>query len=100
MSGDFFDERKGPAVLKHALLSRYVRPYFNKTASRSPDGRGMYIDGYAGPGSYDDDEAHGSPVVAVEALEPVRGSRNIECALIEKDADAYDQLRRLWEQPG
>lgn len=99
MSGDFFEERKGPAVLKHALLSRYVRPYFSKTASRSPHGRGMYIDGYAGPGSYDD-EAHGSPVVAVEALEPLRASRNIECVLIEKDAGAYDQLRSLCEQPG
>lgn len=32
------------AVLKHALFNRYVRPYFNKTASRPPDGRGMCID--------------------------------------------------------
>jgi three-Cys-motif partner protein len=90
----FFENKKGAAELKHAILERYVRIYFSKTGSTSAGHRGVYLDGYAGPGTYDDDTP-GSPRIAVEALSPLAHVRNVELIFIEKKRSTYEELSTL-----
>lgn len=97
VTGTFFQEKQAPAKLKHAILHRYVRGYFSKTGSRHRTG--LYIDGYAGPGTYDDD-APGSPVVAVETLKPLAGDRDVRFVFIEKRAPTFRALQGLCAEPG
>lgn len=98
MAESFFEEKQGPAVLKHAVLSRYVRGYFSKTASASPGRRGFYLDAYAGPGTYGD-EGIGSPSAALDALEPLEQIRDVECVFVERDPHTFDALKRLCDRP-
>lgn len=81
MANKFFIKKKQAAVLKHAILGRYVRAYVSKTGSRGPDV--AYIDGYAGPGSYDDG-AEGSPAIAIKTAKTL-GNDN----LAESRIDGY-----------
>lgn len=98
MSYDFFDERQGPAVFKHAILKRYVRIYFSKTGHPPPH-RGLYLDGYAGPGTYED-ESPGSPTVAVDALEPLTEVRDIDLVFVEKNPATFDELQQQCRRDG
>jgi hypothetical protein len=66
----FFEAQRPAALLKHGILGRYLRPYVVKTGSKSRHGRVAYVDGYAGPGTYDDGSA-GSPALAVDAARVV-----------------------------
>lgn len=97
MAGTFFEQKQGPAVLKHAVLERYVRTYFSKTGVRGRPG--LYVDGYAGPGTYHDD-LPGSPKVATNALKPLRATRNVHMIFIEKVAATFNMLTELCREPG
>ena len=68
MSSDtskFHEAKQAAAVLKHAVLDRYVTPFASKTGSTSKDGRVAFIDGYAGPGRYADGAAIFNEGVAI-----------------------------------
>lgn len=99
MTETFFESKKGAAELKHAILQRYVPIFFSKTGSRSRDHAGVYLDGYAGPGTYDDDKP-GSPRIAVDALKPLAAIRNVDLILIEKNRRTYLALKRMCDSPG
>ncbi len=63
---DFFQKKKPAAVLKHKLLAEYTRVFASMVGSR---GRGAIwiIDGYAGAGAYEDENAsRGSRLVVLE----------------------------------
>lgn len=62
---DFFESKKSAAILKHAILSRYLVQFTAKTGSRSPQGRVAFVDGHAGEGRYEDGEP-GSPALAIK----------------------------------
>lgn len=82
----FFAERQGAAIIKHGVVGRYLRYFTNKTGSRSPGGRVAYVDGYAGPGVYDDGNP-GSPELAAKVFDLVDGIRDLECFFVERDPE-------------
>jgi len=80
----FFDEQQPQAVFKHGLLGRYAS-YFAGPAGAGGDGRILYVDGYAGPGRYDDGSA-GSPLVLLAAGEgSTEFGRKPEYVFVEAD---------------
>ena len=53
---NFHKTKKSAAVLKHAIIDQYATPFASKTGTTSLDHRVAFIDGYAGPGRYEDGE--------------------------------------------
>lgn len=89
----FFKSKRAAAVLKHAILSRYVVPFTSKAGSRSAGNRVVIVDGYAGPGRYDDGEP-GSPALIADAARnhPGLQGRVVECYFVEQDEANYRNL--------
>jgi three-Cys-motif partner protein len=78
-------------VAKHAILRRYLDAWI-PIMSRY-NGRVLYIDGFAGPGIYENGEP-GSPLIALDAA--IAQVRHIEGEMyflfVEADPDRYQQL--------
>lgn len=87
----FFKERQPAAVLKHGILGRYLQPFASKTGMTAPGRRVVYLDGYAGPGTYDDGTP-GSPALAEQTAKKIAGSRELQGIYVEKDPEMYEQL--------
>ena len=93
----FFKEKQAAAVLKHGVLQRYLQPFVSKTGSTAPDNRVVYLDGYAGPGTYDDGTP-GSPILAATTAQKVEDlSRQLRCIYVEKKAEYCDTLEENLE---
>ena len=80
---------------KHELLKHYLGAWFPILASR--EGRIIFLDGFAGPGIYDDGQP-GSPIVALRTLlDHSAFPRYSRCEFIfhfiEKDPSRRDRLR-------
>lgn len=91
----FFAAPQAAAVLKHGILRRYLPVFATKTGSRA--GEVTYLDGYAGPGLYDDG-TEGSPALALQtaaALADFRGRATLHGHLIEQDKRSVDALDEL-----
>lgn len=98
----FFGERQPAAILKHAILEKYLPVYINKTGSNSWKNRVAYIDGFAGPGLYDDG-TEGSPAVAVDtarALAGMASARQVDGHLVEQNPDSCAALRDYLKAEG
>jgi three-Cys-motif partner protein len=81
------------AVLKHGVLRTYLTVFATMTGSRSVSGRVVFLDGYAGPGRYEDGSA-GSPLLAVGmAANVARWKRALECVFVERDPAHFANLR-------
>lgn len=94
-TGGFFTEPQAAAILKHGILRRYLPVFAAKTGSWR--GEVLYLDCYAGPGTYDDG-SEGSPALALataDALDGYRGNASLHGHLIEKDPQSLDSLRGL-----
>jgi three-Cys-motif partner protein len=94
----FFESPKPAAALKHGVLRRYLRPFVQLTGSTSDGGRVAYLDGYAGPGEYDDGSP-GSPAVAVDIAKVVvdeAGKLRIDGYFVEENVDNVDALKQLF----
>ncbi|XVV11415.1 three-Cys-motif partner protein TcmP [Actinoplanes sp. CA-131856] len=92
---DFFESKKSAAILKHAILSKYLVPFSAKTGSRSPGGRVAFADGYAGEGRYEDGNP-GSPALAIKtARDLLTMPRQLECMFVEKDNKAFGRLKAM-----
>lgn len=94
----FFKGQKPAAVLKHAIFTSYANAFFSMVGSRHR-GPMWLIDGYAGPGKYDDDgtgeQTKGSPIVALELAKRQRSfgtPRDIRCAFIEAKKSYFAAL--------
>jgi len=98
----FHKTKKSAAVLKHAILDQYATPFASKTGSTSPGHRVAFIDGYAGPGRYDDGhEGSGSMLLRkAHELAAMRIPRNVELHFVEQDADTLAKLRTVVENEG
>lgn len=94
VASPFFVSKKAAAVLKHALLDKYVVPFASKTGKHAPDGRVVYLDGYAGPGRYDDGTP-GSPALILESAAAIAAFRKLDCYFIEKNRKNYQSLSSL-----
>jgi three-Cys-motif partner protein len=93
--GDFFESKKAAAILKHAILSRYLVPFAAKTGSRSPGGRVAFVDGYAGEGRYEDGDA-ASPALAITVAKALLAMpRRLECTFVEKGNSEFDRLKAV-----
>ncbi|MHA6627712.1 three-Cys-motif partner protein TcmP [Pseudonocardia sichuanensis] len=88
----FFKSKRAAAVLKHAILARYVVPFAAKTGSTSTGNRVVLVDGYAGAGRYEDGEPGSPALIAEAARTPALRGRLVECFFVEKDAPTYQSL--------
>lgn len=79
----FFESRQGAALVKHSVLDPYIRLFVNKLGSRYETVQ--YLDGYAGPGVYNDGTP-GSPLLAVEVRDLVDQIRDLKATFVERDS--------------
>ena len=81
---------------KHQLLKKYLNAWFPILGKHH--GRITYIDGFAGPGEYEDGEV-GSPIIAIEAAKAhvAKGTLapnvNIDFIFVEAKPEFADHLR-------
>ncbi|MFF1782625.1 three-Cys-motif partner protein TcmP [Streptomyces virginiae] len=90
----FFVSKKAAAVLKHAILKQYVVPFASKVGKYAPDSRVVYLDGYAGPGRYDDGTP-GSPALILDSAAAISDFRKLECYFVERNRKNYQSLSTL-----
>lgn len=88
----FHQTKKSAAVLKHGIIDSYAPPFIGKTGSRSIDNRVAFIDGYAGPGRYDDNEEGSGAMLLRHARKHAPMPRKVECHFVEEDADTIARL--------
>lgn len=99
MSEGFFAEKRPAAGVKHAILGEYLSVFVGKTGRQSEDGRVAYVDGFAGPGVYDD-EAPGSPLVAANVGRLLSGSRDLRGFFVEEKRTHAQALREALKADG
>ncbi|WP_162238905.1 three-Cys-motif partner protein TcmP [Microbacterium sp. Leaf320] len=97
----FFQSQKPAAVLKHALLHRYLTPYVTMLGSFSQ--HIWLVDAYAGPGTYDADETGkgtpGSPKIICDlATAQAERGLHVHGTFIERDPIHVQRLRSLVSQ--
>jgi len=88
---EFFETKQAAAILKHAILKRYLHPYAMKTGTNSLNRRVAFVDGYAGEGRYVDGK-EGSPALAMLTARNLAGHRQLECTFVEADPTAFARL--------
>lgn len=93
----FFEEKRPAAVLKHGILGRYLHPFVSKVGKYAPDHRVVYLDGYAGPGTYTDGSP-GSPALAVQTQEKVAAIRDLMCIYVEPNDGEYEELCAMLDE--
>ncbi len=96
MGDAFFDGKAEAARLKHLILRKYLPPFISKVGYTATYGRVVIVDGYAGPGRYEDG-SEGSPLIlsGFAANPPGGGDRKVDVVLVEKEVTHYKLLRNL-----
>ncbi|MEM0050136.1 MAG: three-Cys-motif partner protein TcmP [Candidatus Bathyarchaeia archaeon] len=83
---------------KHTILKRYIEAWAPILSQSGRNKRLVYIDGFAGPGEYEDGE-YGSPVVVLNALRNHSLQNNFKsefvCIFIEKCDERANHLRKV-----
>lgn len=97
---DFHKTKKSAAVLKHAILDQYATPFASKTGSRSVDHRVAFVDGYAGPGRYEDGSEGSGAMLLRKAREMAHFPRQVECHFVEADPKITQRLREVAAEEG
>ncbi|MFJ3519877.1 three-Cys-motif partner protein TcmP [Streptomyces sp. NPDC090131] len=93
-SSPFFVSKKAAAVFKHEILRQYVVPFASKVGRYAPDGRVVYVDGYAGPGRYEDGTP-GSPALVLDSAARLADFRKLDCYFVERNRNSYRSLSAL-----
>lgn len=88
----FFEEKQAAAILKHGILRRYLAVFASKTGVNAPNNRVVYLDGYAGPGIYDDSKP-GSPALAQQTASELARTRSLEGIYVEEKKENAAKLR-------
>lgn len=98
MVSGFFRQPQGAAILKHKVLEVYGHIFARKTGSRVPV---VLLDGYAGPGRYDDGSP-GSPELLLAAARACTTSPRargdgpgVRCIFVEERPSYRQQLNNL-----
>lgn len=99
MSEFFQKSKRGRGRVKHEILDRYLKAFFAvQCQSKTWQGPVVYVDGFAGPGTYQTENANsnedmGSPIVAYQAaadhslIDNFKARRNtILLIFVEKNA--------------
>ncbi|WKG13563.1 three-Cys-motif partner protein TcmP (plasmid) [Nocardia sp. PE-7] len=94
---NFHKAKKSAAVLKHEILDQYASPFASKTGFNSVDHRVAFIDGYAGPGRYDDGEEGSGAMLLRKAHESASWAtpRQVELHFVEKEPEFTARLREV-----
>ena len=95
----FWAARKRAAEFKHDVVRHQLGAFTGKTGSRAPDQRVAFLDGYAGPGAYENKDP-GSPMIAVTVAMGLRKIRNLDGYFIELRARNARKLRVLLDENG
>lgn len=93
----FFVSKKAAAVLKHALLDQYLIPFTAKVGHTARENRVVYIDGYAGPGRYED-KTLGSPALVLDHAKALASYRTLECHFVERRRSDFARLQALVQE--
>jgi three-Cys-motif partner protein len=97
----FFDvNKKAAALLKHAVLRRYLATFTARLGSTSLGHRVGFVDGYAGPGTYVNLKSgvvsSGSPKIALDiAANLIARDRHLECIFVEQNKGIFRRLQAL-----
>ncbi|MEU1607237.1 three-Cys-motif partner protein TcmP [Micromonospora matsumotoense] len=91
----FFEGKKPAAILKHAIIDKYVSPFVGKTGLYSPDHRVAVIDGYAGEGRYDNGDEASPALLLRKARELQPMNRKLEGYFVESDPESLAKLRQV-----
>jgi three-Cys-motif partner protein len=92
-SEEFFTRRQAAAVLKHGVLARYLTVFTTMAGTGAQEV--VLLDGYAGPGRYEDGTA-GSPLLLVRTARKTKEwARNVTCVFCEADMDNVTDLRQV-----
>lgn len=94
----FFETRQAAAVLKHAILERYLPPFGSKTGSSSDGNRVAIVDGYAGAGRYEDGSPGSPAIITRLADQKALQKRKIEAYFVESDPSTFRQLQAVLQQ--
>ncbi|NTW39046.1 MAG: three-Cys-motif partner protein TcmP [Cellulomonadaceae bacterium] len=97
---NFHETKKSAAVLKHAILDQYASPFVGMTGKYSQDHRVAFVDGYAGPGRYGDDEEGSGALLLRKAKELVGIPRTVELHFVEDDPATVERLRAVIAEEG
>lgn len=89
---------KPHTIAKHHILEEYLKAWFPILARWAP--QIVYIDGFAGPGKYQDD-IDGSPVIAVNTAinhDMLQSTTNITFGFIENDKERSKVLKQTLKE--
>lgn len=93
MTHDHFEERKEWSKRKHDLVIRYLKGFVKILGGATKD-KVYYVDGFSGPGIYEDG-AKGSPVLAAEyAQSLLENYYHLHCINVEIDPECFGNLVR------
>ncbi len=100
MVQQFHKSKQSAAVLKHAIIDQYATPFASKTGSTSIGNRVAFIDGYAGPGRYEDGQEGSGAMLLRKAHELAGFPRKLELHFVEDDAATVARLREVIQLEG
>ncbi len=95
-SDDFFEGKRPWSKIKDKVLEKYMTPYLAKVNTRGQPI--LLIDGYAGPGIFEDG-TRGSPLIMCEKAEE-RAKGNYHTIFINKERKYHERLLREIQQRG
>lgn len=82
-----------PSVFKHTLLDKYVPQFAGMTGSRAQAKRVVFLDGFAGPGRYDDGTpASAERILKIAQHQSASGTVSWTCFFVEREDDDAAQL--------
>jgi three-Cys-motif partner protein len=93
----FFVSKRAAAVLKHEILRQYVIPFVSKVGSNATGSRVVYLDGYAGPGRYEDGTP-GSPALVLQSASALAAFRTLDCYFVERKRGDFRRLKALVDE--
>jgi three-Cys-motif partner protein len=83
----FHQTKKSAAVLKDGIIDSYAPPFIGKTGKWSTDNRVAFIDGYAGPGRYEDDEEGSGAMLLRHARKHAPMPQKVKLHFVEEHAE-------------
>lgn len=90
----FWDHPQGAAIFKHAILRAYAPTFASKTGRFYGEGHVAIVDGYAGPGAYDDGSP-GSPDQILKMADEITAKRKVHPYFVEENRSYFAKLKAL-----
>lgn len=95
----FFEDKKAAAILKHAVLKRYLHPFAMKVGTYSQGNKVAFVDGYAGEGRYENGDP-GSPLLVAGIAKALEPRRYLDLIFVEQDLDTFTKLEVALAEAG